>query len=66
MSGLVSDLLLLARADAGRRVARTDVDLATIAAGALEEIEPIAGDRRIRSELEGPFLFAVIPTSSTG
>jgi signal transduction histidine kinase len=28
MSGLVSDLLLLARADAGRRVARTDVDLA--------------------------------------
>jgi two-component system OmpR family sensor kinase len=54
MSGLVSDLLLLARADAGRRVARTGVDLATIAAGALEEIEPIAADRRIRSELEGP------------
>ena len=28
MSGLVSDLLLLARADAGRRVATTDMDLA--------------------------------------
>jgi two-component system OmpR family sensor kinase len=54
MSGLVSDLLLLARADAGRRVAQTDVDLATIAVGALEEIEPIAGDRRIRSELQRP------------
>src|SRR4029077_12010130 len=35
MSGLVSDLLLLARADAGRPVARTEVDLAQIAAGAL-------------------------------
>jgi two-component system OmpR family sensor kinase len=54
MSGLVSDLLLLARADAGRRVARTDVDLAQIAAGALEEVEPIAGERRLESHLEAP------------
>ncbi len=54
MSGLVSDLLLLARADAGRRIARTEVDLARIAAEALEEIEPLAGEREIRSELEGP------------
>ncbi|HEX6585704.1 MAG TPA: HAMP domain-containing sensor histidine kinase [Solirubrobacterales bacterium] len=53
MSGLVSDLLLLARADAGRRIARTEVDLARIAAEALEEIEPLAGEREIRSELEG-------------
>jgi two-component system OmpR family sensor kinase len=54
MSGLVSDLLLLARADAGRQAARTDIDLAQIAAGALEEVEPIAGERRLESHLEGP------------
>jgi two-component system, OmpR family, sensor kinase len=54
MSGLVSDLLLLARADAGRQVARTGIDLAQIAAGALEEVEPIAGERRLESHLEGP------------
>jgi len=54
MSGLVSDLLLLARADAGRRVATTDLDLAAIASDALEEVEPLAGERRIRSELERP------------
>jgi two-component system, OmpR family, sensor kinase len=54
MSGLVSDLLLLARADAGRRLARTDIDLARIAAGALEEVEPLAGERRLESQLEGP------------
>jgi len=54
MSGLVSDLLLLARADAGRQVARTEVDLAQIAAGALLEVEPLAGERRIESHLEGP------------
>ena len=54
MSGLVSDLLLLARADAGRRVARTEVDLAQIAAGALDEVQPLAGERRVESHLEGP------------
>jgi two-component system, OmpR family, sensor kinase len=54
MSGLVSDLLLLARADAGRQAARTDLDLGQIAAGALEEVEPLAGDRRLESHLEGP------------
>ena len=54
MSGLVSDLLLLARADAGRRAATKDLDLASIASGALEEVQPIAGDRRIESHLDGP------------
>jgi two-component system OmpR family sensor kinase len=54
MSGLVSDLLLLARADAGRQVARTEIDLERIAAGALEEVEPLAGERRLESHLEGP------------
>ena len=54
MSGLVSDLLLLARADAGHRVARTDLDLAQIAAGALEEVGHLADGRRLESQLEGP------------
>jgi two-component system, OmpR family, sensor kinase len=54
MSGLVSDLLLLARADAGRQVARTETDLATIAAEALEEVEHLSGERRMESDLEGP------------
>ena len=54
MSGLVSDLLLLARADAGRRAARTDIDLARIAAGALDEVRPLAGERRLESHLEEP------------
>src|SRR5690348_3043576 len=54
MSGLVSDLLLLARADAGRQVARKELDLAKIVAGALEEVAPLAGERRLGSHLEGP------------
>lgn len=54
MSGLVSDLLLLARADAGRRAATKDLDLAAIAAGALEEVQPLAGTRRIEPHLDGP------------
>lgn len=54
MSRLVSDLLLLARADAGRRAARTDLDLATIAAGALDEVQAIAGQHTIDSDLSGP------------
>jgi two-component system, OmpR family, sensor kinase len=54
MSGLVSDLLLLARADAGRQIARKELDLARVAAGALEEVEPLAGERRLERQLEGP------------
>jgi two-component system, OmpR family, sensor kinase len=54
MSRLVADLLLLARADAGRRSARIDTDLATIAADALDEIEPLADGSELRSEVEGP------------
>jgi two-component system OmpR family sensor kinase len=54
MSGLVSDLLLLARADAGRRVATRDLDLVAIATEALEEVQPLTGDRRLESHLDGP------------
>ena len=53
MSGLVSDLLLLARADAGRQVATKDIDLTQIAEGALQEVQPLAGDRHVESRLEG-------------
>lgn len=54
MSRLVSDLLLLARADAGRAGARTDADLAAIAAAAVAEVEPVAGEHEIVLEADGP------------
>jgi signal transduction histidine kinase len=54
MSRLVADLSLLARADAGRRSARTRVDLAEVARGALREVEPLADERELRSRIEGP------------
>ena len=47
MSRLVSDLLLLARADAGRNAPRRECDLADLAANVVEELRPIAGDREI-------------------
>ncbi len=47
MSRLVSDLLLLARADAGRPGQRRGCDLAEIAAAALTEVEPVAGSRSL-------------------
>jgi signal transduction histidine kinase len=42
MRRLVADLLLLARADAGRSGAHTKVDLAGIAAAAVDEVRPVA------------------------
>jgi two-component system, OmpR family, sensor kinase len=54
MSGLVADLLLLARADAGRQLARKELDLTEIAAGAMEEVAPLTGERRLEKQLEGP------------
>jgi two-component system OmpR family sensor kinase len=56
MSRLVSDLLLLARADAGRITARRECDLAEIAAGALSEVRPVAGERRLEINTEGPVM----------
>jgi signal transduction histidine kinase len=52
MSRLVSDLLILARADAGRMTPRRDCDLAEIAAAATVEATPLAGGRRIAVESE--------------
>jgi two-component system, OmpR family, sensor kinase len=47
MSRLVADLLLLARADAGRISERRDCDLAEIAVAAAAEVSPVSGDRRL-------------------
>jgi two-component system OmpR family sensor kinase len=48
MRRLVADLLLLARADAGRAPAqRHPVDLSEIVAAAASELEPVAGDHEI-------------------
>jgi len=51
MNRLVGDLLLLARADAGRIGRRDECDLALIASEALEEVGPVAGDHRFKSRL---------------
>jgi two-component system, OmpR family, sensor kinase len=47
MGRLVSDLLLLARADAGRASNRIPCDLTEIAEGALAEVRPVASGRRL-------------------
>ena len=48
MSRLVSDLLMLARADAGRTGARRPCDLADVAAAALSEVRPVANGHRLK------------------
>ena len=50
MKRLVADLLLLARADAGRIGERTDCDLAEIADAAASELTPMAGTRHLEIE----------------
>jgi signal transduction histidine kinase len=50
MTRLVSDLLLLARADAGKRSAHRRCDLAEIAGDAAAEAAPLMGDRELRVE----------------
>jgi two-component system, OmpR family, sensor kinase len=54
MSRLVSDLLLLARADAGRTGTRRECDLADVAASALTEVAPVADGHRLTMTDEGP------------
>jgi two-component system OmpR family sensor kinase len=54
MSRLVSDLLLLARADAGRLAAHHRVDLAEIAGDAAAEAAPLMGDRHFELDNERP------------
>jgi signal transduction histidine kinase len=54
MSRLVGDLLLLARADAGRIAARTRCDLADAAGNAAAEVAPTIGERELRLENDRP------------
>ena len=54
MNRLVGDLLLLARADAGRVGMKTDCDLAAIAAEALQEVAPVADGHEMVAELGEP------------
>jgi two-component system, OmpR family, sensor kinase len=54
MSRLVGDLLLLARADAGRIAARTRCDLAEVAGNAAAEVAPMIGERELRIENDRP------------
>ena len=51
MSRLVADLLLLARADAGRKGSRKPVDLAEIVREAAAEAGPLAGERTMELDL---------------
>jgi two-component system OmpR family sensor kinase len=50
MSRLVADLLLLARADAGRISERTPCDLAEIVGNVAAELTPVAGSRKLLVE----------------
>jgi signal transduction histidine kinase len=54
MSRLVADLLLLARADAGRVSARRSCDLAEVAGNAAAEVAPVLGDRELKIENDHP------------
>jgi two-component system, OmpR family, sensor kinase len=54
MGRLVADLLLLARADAGRIGARTGCDLAEVAGNAAVEVAPTMGDRELRIDNDRP------------
>jgi two-component system, OmpR family, sensor kinase len=54
MSRLVTDLLLLARADAGRLAARTRCNLAEIAGNAAAEVAPTVGERELRIDNDRP------------
>ena len=52
MRRLVADLLLLARADAGRIAAHEDLDLSRVVTEAAGELEPVAGDHQITVSAE--------------
>jgi signal transduction histidine kinase len=54
MSRLVADLLLLARADAGRVSTRRPCDLAEVAGNAAAEVAPVLGDRELEIENDRP------------
>ena len=51
MRRLVADLLLLARADAGRRAPRRPTDLADVARDAAAEVAPLAGEHDLELDM---------------
>ena len=61
MRRLVADLLLLARADAGRTGARALCDLGELAAASVAEVRPVAGDRDLELQVAGP-----VPVMASG
>jgi two-component system, OmpR family, sensor kinase len=54
MRRLVADLLMLARADAGRIGARAPCDLVEIAEAAVEEVRPVADGHTLALDADGP------------
>ena len=63
MRRLVGDLLLLARADVGRRPAYGPVDLARVATEAVAEAEPLANGHHVSLDLPGADAPAVVEGS---
>jgi signal transduction histidine kinase len=61
MRRLVADLLLLARADAGRHAPRRPVDLATVAREAVAEAAPLAPEHPISIDAPGPAVIDGVP-----
>ena len=66
MRRLVADLLLLARADAGREAPRTSVDLAAVAPEAAGEAGALSSLHPVRSTPPGRSWSRAWPTTSTG
>ena len=56
MRRLVGDLLLLARADAGRQLPRAPVDLAAVAAEAAREAAALSAEHPLSLDLPGPVM----------
>jgi two-component system, OmpR family, sensor kinase len=61
MRRLVGDLLLLARADAGREGTRVQVDLAAIAREAAEEAGALSSDHPVSLDMPGPVQITGVP-----
>ena len=64
MSALVEDLLLLARLDAGRPLARDEVDLTQLALEAVGDARVVAPDHRWQLDLSDEPVVA--PATSSG
>ena len=61
MRRLVADLLLLARADAGREAPRREVDLAQVLVDAAGELGPVAEDHGLEVAAPAPALVTGVP-----